>query len=76
MTPVYRIIALMIMGLMDCSESDINGLMTWELLYAVYRDTALTHAEEEARPDHSRPGYSCYSLVLFRFRLARGSRAY
>jgi hypothetical protein len=28
MTPVYRIIAAMIMGLMGCSESVIDGLTT------------------------------------------------
>jgi hypothetical protein len=41
----------MIMGLMDCSESDINGLMTWELLYCI-QYTEIQHLLMQQKKKH------------------------
>lgn len=77
MTPVYRIIARMIMGLIDCGGrvgSDIDSLMTWIMLY-IHRDTPhITRAEEREKHGQTTADHRyryCHSLVLFPFRLAR-----
>jgi hypothetical protein len=77
MTPVYRIIATMIMGLTGCSESGIDGPDDMEMLY-IQKYTLIKyhllmhkkkkkHGQATADQQTSRPRY-CYSLVLFRQR--------